>query len=132
MHEAALAASIMRIVETTAREQGAVRVRELRLEIGALANVEVEALRFALRAALVDSIAAAAQLECLVVAAEGRCARCGAVVALTTLYDLCPHCEGYPVVPSSGLELRVKDVLLEFAPSAPAAASGVAPTIAGQ
>lgn len=113
MHEAALAASIMHIVETTARSQGALRVRELRLEVGALANVEVDALQFALHTALTGSIAEEAQIECLLIPGGGRCASCGASVPLAALYDLCPLCDN-PVQATSGLELRVKDVLLEF------------------
>lgn len=131
MHEAALAASIMQIVEATARNQGALRVRELRLEIGALANVELEALRFALQAAIEDSSAAGARIEYLSIPGAGRCASCGALVALATLYDPCPLCDNYPVRPTGGRELRVKDVLLEF-PSAPATEHGAAPAIAEQ
>jgi len=113
MHEMALAESILNIVEATARRQGAVRVTEVRLEIGELANVEITALQFALDAALRDSLAEGARIECLIIPGQGRCLTCSETVPLATLYDPCPRCDGYPVRPTSGQELRVKDILVE-------------------
>ncbi|HOW74964.1 MAG TPA: hydrogenase maturation nickel metallochaperone HypA [Candidatus Competibacteraceae bacterium] len=113
MHEMALAESILDIIEATARRQGAVRVREVRLEIGELANVEMTALECALQAALRDSLAEGARIECLVIPGQGLCLTCGETVPLAALYDLCPRCDGYPVQPTSGQELRVKDILVE-------------------
>lgn len=117
MHEMALAESILRIVEATARRQGAVRVREVRLEIGELANVEIAALEAALPAALRDSLAEGARIECLIIPGQGRCLTCGETVPLATRYDPCPHCDGYPVQPTGGQELRVRDILIEEQPA---------------
>ncbi|MFZ1828954.1 MAG: hydrogenase maturation nickel metallochaperone HypA [Candidatus Competibacteraceae bacterium] len=113
MHEMALAESILNIVEETARRQGAARVTEVRLEIGELANVEMEALQFGLEAALCGSLAEGAHLEFLLIPGQGLCLTCGETVALTARYDPCPQCDGYPVRPTSGQELRVKDILVE-------------------
>ena len=46
MHEMALAASVLDIVEATAHRDGAAQVRAVWLEIGALSQVEPDALRF--------------------------------------------------------------------------------------
>lgn len=113
MHEMALAESILNIVEETACRQGAVRVTEVRLEIGKLANVEIEALQFGLEAALHGSMAEGAHIECLIIPGQGHCLSCGESVPLTALYDPCPRCDGYPVRPTGGQELRVKDILVE-------------------
>ncbi len=113
MHEMALAESILRTVETVARRQGAVRVAEVRLEIGELANVEVAALEFALAAALRDSLADGAHIECLIVPGQGRCRTCGEIVPLAALYDPCPRCDGASVQPTGGQELRIKDILIK-------------------
>ena len=77
MHEMALAESILNIVEETARRQGATRVTEVRLEIGELANVEIEALQFGLEAALPGSLAEGAHVECLIIPAD-ECVFCSA------------------------------------------------------
>lgn len=113
MHEMALAESILDIIEATARRQGAVRITEVRLEIGELANVEMAALQFALEAALRDSLAEGARIECLMIPGRGRCLTCGETVSLAARYDPCPRCDGYPVQPTGGEELRVKDILIE-------------------
>ena len=113
MHEIALAESILNIVEETARNQGAARVTELRLEIGELANVEIEALQFGLEVTLRGSLADGAQVEILTIPGQGQCLECGAIVWLPTLYDPCPQCGGYPVRPTGGQEMRVKDILVE-------------------
>lgn len=113
MHEMALAESILNIVEETARNQGAARVTELRLEIGELANVEIEALQFGLEVTLRGSLADGAQVEILTIPGQGQCLECGAIVRLPTLYDPCLQCGGYPVRPTGGQEMRVKDILVE-------------------
>jgi len=113
MHEMALAESILNIVEETARNQGAIRVTELRLEIGELANVEIEALQFCMDVVLRDSLADGARVEYLMMAGQGQCLECGALVSLSALYDPCPQCGGYPVRPTGGQEMRVKDIVVE-------------------
>lgn len=113
MHEMTLAESILNIVEETARRQGASRVMEVRLEIGELANVEVAALQFCLESAVQGSLAEGARVECLIIPGRGRCLECGETVPLAALYDPCPSCDGYPVRPIGGQELRVKDILVE-------------------
>jgi hydrogenase nickel incorporation protein HypA/HybF len=113
MHEMALAESILNIVEETARRQGAARVTEVRLEIGELANVESEALQFGLEAALRGSLAEGAHVECLIIPGQGLCLTCGKTVSLAALYDPCPQCDGYPVRPTGGQELRVNDIMVE-------------------
>ena len=113
MHEMALAESILNIVEETARNRGAIRVTGLRLEIGELANVESEALLFCLDVVLRGSLADGAQTEILTLPGQGQCLECGAIVRLSALYDPCPQCDGYPVRPTGGQEMRVKDILVE-------------------
>lgn len=50
MHELSLAEGVLRLVEDAAQREGFARVQKLTLEAGALAGVEVRALRFALDA----------------------------------------------------------------------------------
>ena len=109
----ALAVSIVNIVEEAARRQDAVRVTEIRLEIGELANVEPEALAFGLEAALAGSLAEGARVEYLQIPGRGVCLACAETVPLAALYDPCPRCDGYPVRPTGGQELRVRDIMVE-------------------
>lgn len=113
MHEMALAESVLQIVEDAARAQGFSRVRVVRLEIGQLAAVEPEALRFCFDAVVRDSLAEGARLEIDTVPGAGWCLGCSAAVALPALHEPCPRCGAYQVRPTAGSEMRVKDLEVE-------------------
>ena len=71
MHELSLAESALQIIEESARAEGFCRVRTVVLEIGQLASVEVEALRFCFDAVLRGSLAEGAALEIIEVPGVG-------------------------------------------------------------
>lgn len=111
MHEMALAESILEVVEQAARAQQCTRVSEIRLEIGALAGIEVSALRFGLEVVLAQSLASEARVQIDLLEAEGWCLQCCRNVPLKARYDPCPTCGGYQIQPVRGTEMRVKDIL---------------------
>lgn len=113
MHEMSLAESILRIVEDAAHSRGFRRVKVLRLEIGALAGVEAEALRFCLDVILRDGVAAGARVEIERLPGQGWCMQCGDTVPIAALFDTCPRCGGCEVQATGGTEMRVKDLLVE-------------------
>ena len=113
MHEMSLAESILQIVENAAAAQGFQRVKEVRLEIGALAGVEMEALRFCLDVVFRGSVAEGADLEFEQGPGQGFCLDCARSVPIQALYEACPVCGGYQVQATGGTEMRVKDLLVE-------------------
>lgn len=113
MHEMALAEGVLQIVERAAAEAGSARVKEIRLEIGALAGVEVEALRFCMDAVLRQGPAEGAAVVFETLPGRGWCLRCEDSVAIAALYDACPRCGSYQVQPTGGTEMRVMDLLVE-------------------
>lgn len=113
MHEMALAESVLQLVEATARREGAKRVSCVVLEIGALASVEVEALRFGFEVVRAGSLAAEAELEIEAVPGEGWCLPCGEPIPLARLGDPCPRCGSGQVQPVQGMEMRVKEIEIE-------------------
>ena len=113
MHEMSIAEGILQIVEDAASQQGFKRVTEVRLEIGALSGVEIEALNFCLDVVLKNSIADGARLELEKVPGQGYCLACGETVPVNALYDACPKCGSYQVQATGGTEMRVKDLLVE-------------------
>jgi hydrogenase nickel incorporation protein HypA/HybF len=113
MHEMSLAEGILQIVEDAAASQGFKRVTEVRLEIGALSGVEVEALNFCLDMVLKNSIADGARIELEKAPGQGYCLGCGESVLINALYDNCPKCGSYQVQATGGTEMRVKDLLVE-------------------
>lgn len=110
MHEMALAESILGIIEDEARKRDFKQVTRVRLEVGALAGVELAALRFSFDAVIQESIAAGALLEIIELPGTGWCMVCAKTVPIGALFDPCPECGGYPVHANGGREMRVLDI----------------------
>jgi len=113
MHEMSLAEGILQIVEDHAKSQGFRRVSAVVLEIGQLAGVEVEALRFAFDAVTRDSVAEGAELQIVDVPGRAWCLGCSESVPITQLYDECPRCGGFQLQVTGGSEMRVKELAVE-------------------
>ncbi|MFO1305903.1 MAG: hydrogenase maturation nickel metallochaperone HypA [Burkholderiales bacterium] len=110
MHEMALAASMRDIVEEVARSNGASRVNAVRVEVGALACVEPEALRFCFDASMQGSLADGARLTIEITPGTAWCMPCGRTVSLARRGEPCPTCGSYQLQVSSGDEMRVLDI----------------------
>ena len=110
MHEMALAASVLEIVEGTAQRNGAARVRAVWLEIGALSQVEPDALRFCFDVVTRGSLADCARLEIVFTPGAAWCMPCSRTVALPALGARCPHCGTYQLTVSQGEAMRVKEI----------------------
>jgi hydrogenase nickel incorporation protein HypA/HybF len=113
MHEMSLAEGVLRIAEETARAQGFARVKAVRLEIGALAQVEPEAMRFCFDAVTRDSIAQGARLEIVCAPGTAWCAKCSDSVPVQALFDDCPRCGSTQLQLTGGQEMRVKELEVE-------------------
>jgi hydrogenase nickel incorporation protein HypA/HybF len=113
MHEMSLAESVLQIIEDAARKQGYTRVKTVWLEIGQLACVEQESLRFCFDEVMRDSIAHQARLEITEIAGQGRCAKCSIEMPISALYEACPKCGSYEIQVIGGDEMRVKELEVE-------------------
>jgi hydrogenase nickel incorporation protein HypA/HybF len=113
MHELSLMEGMVADLEAEAAKQGFARICRIRLEVGRLSGVEVEALRFAFGPATEGSLAEGADLEILEIAGTGRCQACGAEVEIAARFDPCPACGDGFVQVSGGTELRIKDLDVE-------------------
>ena len=106
MHEMSIACSIVDIAEEQARAAGARRVNTVEIEVGALAGIEVESLRFCWDAAR-RGLAAGAGLVVHGIPGRGFCPRCEAETDVDYHVALCPACEGGLRI-LQGRELRVR------------------------
>lgn len=113
MHELSLAGDILRLVEDAAAREHFRRVAHLRLEAGALAGVEVSALRFALDAIAPGTCLDGARITIDEPPGRAWCPRCAAEVTLASRADPCPQCLGYPVHPTGGADLRVLELMVQ-------------------
>ena len=113
MHEMSLAESVLQIIEDAASKHGFARVKTLWLEIGQLACVEKESMRFCFGAAMQGSIAEGARLEIVETAGRGQCVQCQLEIPIAALYEPCPSCGSYEIRVTGGDEMRVKELEVE-------------------
>ena len=111
MHEMSIAESVLGIVEDTARQEGFGRVKEVRLEMGRLAAVEVEALRFCFDVVVRGSLAEGAELAIDEVPGTAWCFDCSESVSVDARGEACPRCGGGRLQVNGGTEMRVKDLV---------------------
>ncbi len=113
MHEMSLAENVLQIIEDSAKEQYFSRVKTVRLEIGQLAGVEIEAMKFCFEAVTRDSIAQDAKLEISETPGQARCMHCARTVHVHALFDACPQCGNFQLQITGGNEMRVKELDVE-------------------
>ena len=113
MHEMSLAESVLRIIEDEAQAQQFSRVRSVTLEIGRLAAVEAEAMRFAFGAVMRNTVAEGARLVLMDIPGQGSCADCGATVLMDEPLALCAQCGSGRVHVTGGDRMRVLELEVE-------------------
>lgn len=109
MHEMALMNEALRTIEELARREAFSRVKVLTLEIGALAAVDPEAIRFCFDS-LRGGLCAGAELVILEPPGRAWCLDCAAEVGIARRGDPCPECGGFVLRVTGGGELKIKDL----------------------
>ena len=110
MHEMSICESILNILKEKARTERFETVKRVRLEIGPLAGIEIEALRFGFDVVMRNSLAEGAVLDIIVTQARATCLDCGAESAIAERFDPCPACGSHRLQVTSGEELRIKEL----------------------
>jgi hydrogenase nickel incorporation protein HypA/HybF len=113
MHEMSLCEGILQVIEEHAEQQRFSKVCRVRLEIGALAGVELEALRFGFEVVTRNTLAEGALLDIITLPGQAWCLGCSQSVAVQQRFDACPLCGSYQLHLSGGDELRIKDLEVE-------------------
>lgn len=113
MHEMAISEGILGIIEDQGRRQDFGRVKRVWLEIGPLAGIETEALRFTFDVVAKGTIADSAVLEIIATEARAWCLLCETSVAIENRWDACPRCGGHQLQTTSGNEMRIKELEVE-------------------
>jgi hydrogenase nickel incorporation protein HypA/HybF len=105
MHELCLATAV---VDACAERAAGARVLRVRVEIGQLAAVLPDSLRFCFDICAQGTAVEGAELEILQTPGRAVCGSCGDTIALSSPFGRCP-CGGVLRI-VSGDELRVKDM----------------------
>jgi hydrogenase nickel incorporation protein HypA/HybF len=113
MHEMSLAEGVLQAMEEAARREGFARVTAVRLEIGALASVEPDALAFCFDVVTRGSLAEGAQLEFVRTPGTGWCMPCGRAVVVDREHQACPECGSYQVQVTGGTQMKIRELAVE-------------------
>lgn len=113
MHEMSLCEGVLRVMEEQATQLNFDRVKTVWLEIGDLAGVDVEAMRFGFDVIIKGSVADGAVLEIINLPGRAWCMACSHEVTVKQRFDPCPDCGGYQLQVTGGDELRIKELEVE-------------------
>jgi hydrogenase nickel incorporation protein HypA/HybF len=113
MHELSLAEALIDLVEEESRKLDGARVRVVRLEIGALAAVEPDSMRFCFDAVARGTSADGATLDIITIPGRGHCLDCRQDVEVFERPALCPQCGAARVEVTRGGDLRLKELEVE-------------------
>jgi hydrogenase nickel incorporation protein HypA/HybF len=113
MHEMSLMASMLEIIEEQARLEGFHQVTRVTLEIGRLAGVDPEAMRFAFDVGIQESVAAGAELLIEETEGRARCPACGQEAPVLVFYEPCAACGQMPQEIVAGRTMRILSLDVE-------------------
>jgi hydrogenase nickel incorporation protein HypA/HybF len=107
MHEFGIAQGLLDAVLAKAQEISAPRITSIRLEIGVLSGIEVDALEFAFAALSEDTPAAKARLMIEKIPVRCYCERCKNIFECTPAAYTCPTCGEVSPDMRTGRELKL-------------------------
>ena len=110
MHEMALCEGLVQALEAQAGAAAFSRVHAVELEIGALAAVECEAMRFNFGIVTRGTLAEDARLDIVEVDGRAWCMQCATTVTLRRFGDPCPHCGSLQLQVLDGKQIRIRQI----------------------
>ena len=108
-----LSRGIVELIEDEARRDGFATVRTVWLEIGKLASVETQSLRFCFDVATRGSCAEGARLEIVSTPGQAWCLACSRSISIDDPLSDCPLCGSRQVQVTGGTDMRVKELEVE-------------------
>lgn len=120
MHELSMADGILKAVISNAEQNDATEVTEVTIEIGKLALLNPEQVKFMLGVLSEDTIAKDANFVMVEIPIEIKCKKCG-YIGLADSDDLdhyapmveCPKCENKVIEVTNGKDCIVKNIVIE-------------------
>ena len=105
-----IAQNVLDIALEEGRQHGLKRVSIIRLQVGALAAVVPDSLKFCFEMLSRDSIASGAELEIETVPIVARCSACRELFEVENHIFLCPQCDEPALELISGRELSLVNI----------------------
>ena len=112
MHELSIVMSIVDIATQQANNANASVIEEIELDIGTLSGVEMDALEFAWKQGVKQTILEKANKKINRIEAKAKCLDCSAQFTIENYYDACPVCGQHFLDIIQGKELRVNSLVV--------------------
>ena len=112
MHEMSIAMNIVDIACKEAQSEGAPFISVIELDVGKLAGVMIDSLKFCYESVCKGTLAENSQLVVNELPGKGHCLKCNSEFEIDSFMALCPHCESYEVEIKQGRELKLKAVTI--------------------
>lgn len=113
MHEMSIAKASSRLSSAPQGRSRVTRVKEVRIEVGELAGVDISSLEFAWVSVTRGGPAEGSRLVIERPRGEAWCLDCAKTVPLAKYGDPCPVCGGFHLAATGGTEMRVIDFVPE-------------------
>lgn len=113
MHELSIAISIIEIAEENAKREKASVINEIELDIGTQSGVVLDALEFAMQAAVIGTMLEKAAVKINSIPAKAVCMKCKHDFFVDDLFSPCPECAHPFCEITEGRELKVRSLKVE-------------------
>jgi len=113
MHEMSLAEGVRDLIESQAQRNHCTHVHGIELEVGQLASVDVDALRFALDIALRGTVAEGSVVTIAQPPGHAWCIKCERTVEVSQRGEGCPVCGSYQLAVTDGEQMRVTGMIVD-------------------
>jgi hydrogenase nickel incorporation protein HypA/HybF len=113
MHELSIVASLFEILEEKARDEQAIKVILVKIQVGKLAGVVPEFLETAFDIYKEGTLAAEAALEIEEIPLQIKCQKCQGEFTSENYVFICPSCQSTELKILSGTELILEKIELE-------------------
>lgn len=110
MHELSVVMSIIDIANEQAKNNDAVCIETIEMDIGCLSTIQMEAFDFAWQQAVKSTILENSVKKINRISGKAVCMDCDAVFPVENLYDACPVCGKHLLNIIQGKELRVRSL----------------------
>jgi len=113
MHEMSIAYNIVRIVNESVNPADRLNVKEVKLKIGILSNINVKALASAFQITVMDSDLSETELSVETKPVVLECNNCKNISSTEEFIFTCPGCGSSNIEVKSGSELEISEIILD-------------------
>ena len=114
MHELSIAMNVVELSIDYAKNANSYKINEIELDIGVLAGVEIDSLKFCYDAACKKTIEEGSELKINIIPAMAECMDCNYVFSIDSFYTECSKCNSHKINITKGKELKIKKLLSQY------------------